>query len=91
MARVTGPDGTDLGDVTSRGALAYYRREPGYTVHDDEAPTVETVTVDEPVITAPARSASKQEWVDYANQVDPGNVETISEMTKDELVEHYGE
>jgi hypothetical protein len=46
MARVTTPTG-DVLDVTSAGALAYYRREPGYIVDDGDTATVTEVTVDD--------------------------------------------
>ncbi|GHB98592.1 MULTISPECIES: hypothetical protein [Streptomyces rochei group] len=35
----------------------------------------------------PARSASKAEWLAYANRQDPGDHES---MTKEQLIEHYG-
>lgn len=44
MAKVTTPNGDTL-DVTSRGALAYYMREPGYTVEAEGEAEVEQVTV----------------------------------------------
>lgn len=96
MARVITDTGVDLGDVTDAGALAYYRREPGFVVNGVKVGTGAVVTAaddDSPTVEVPAVSANKPEWIDYALAVDPGNAEWIndSSTTKDDLIAKYGE
>lgn len=87
MANVTTPDGRDLGDVTGR-ALDYYRREPGFTIDGETVEAPETPEVE--VISPPAKSALKGEWVDYAKTVDPDNADEIDGMTQAEIMAKYG-
>lgn len=85
MAHVITDAGVDLGDVTDTAALAYYRREPGFTVDGQ-------VVGAAPVPPAPpAKSASKADWVAFAQSVEPdADVESLDAMTKDELIASYG-
>jgi hypothetical protein len=82
-------------DNTDYTALDYYRRQPAdFELIGDPAPPVVAEVVVEGGSTEPERpalSALKPEWVDYALAVDPGNAAGINEMTKDELVDNYGE
>lgn len=86
MAHVITDAGDDLGDVTDQGALSYYRREPGFSIDGQVvgAPAPEEVKV-------PAKSASKADWVAFAQSVEPdADPDELEAMTKDELVASYG-
>ncbi|MFH9430240.1 hypothetical protein ACH4JZ_18355 [Streptomyces sp. NPDC017615] len=55
---------------------------------DEESPHSPPIEARGPdVIERPARSASKAEWLAYADQQDPGEHDA---MTKEQLVEQYG-
>lgn len=89
MARVITDAGVDLGDVIDQAALAYYRREPGFSIDG-------TVVGGGPALPErPADSANKPVWVDYALAVEKarGNdvdEESLNAVTKDELIASYG-
>lgn len=89
MVQVRCPDGKVV-EADGPVALGYYQREPGYEVLGDLPPEVETVETVE--LVAPAESAVKAEWVDFALTVDPTNAEWINDhsTTKDDLIEKYG-
>lgn len=91
MVKVHDPvNNRDLGDVTDAALLNYYIGE-GYQVEGAVDPTAVVVTDSVPagVLTRPGRSASKAAWHEYAALIDPNNA-AVAEMTRDELIQHYG-
>ena len=85
MAKIEGPDGAIVDDTDSPTALAYYRREPGYTVLGDEPPVVVEDGV-EYVAAPPAKSAAKGEWFEYAKGLGLDVPDDENDITRDELV-----
>lgn len=67
----------------SEAALAYFARK-GYRLGEEDAPEAPGGS------DAPNRSASKADWVEYAQSVG-GTEDDVSSMTKDQLIERFGD
>lgn len=85
MPKVEGPDGQICDDTDNPTALAYYRREQGYTVLGEEPPVVVEGGV-EFVAAPPAKSASKADWFEYAKGLGLDIPDDEADITKDELI-----
>lgn len=82
MAKVTTPNGKDLGEVTDPAWLAYYRRR-GYTVVDGKKAD------DSGDGGMPKGNAGIAAWQEYA-QAQGATAEEIDGLTRDQLREKYG-
>ncbi|NEY32060.1 hypothetical protein GTU99_07610 [Streptomyces sp. PRKS01-65] len=88
------PRATDAGLPTNAGMANPHGREvvsPEAPTPPGQEPSTEAAVVGDAAASGeqrPARSASKAEWVAYADQQDPGI--DHSSMTKEELVARYG-
>ncbi|GAA5056436.1 hypothetical protein [Streptomyces similanensis] len=72
---------------TDHPAVIAYARRHGYGVEDEPPHAPPSGDGRPDAAERPARSASKAEWVAYADRQDPGDHEA---MTKEQLIDTYG-